>query len=767
MDTYVHSLKYEVDHSNNQACFYVDQKKEIEVSDSTTVQRFLWQSQKWHLTMYDERLLPAVTPCGPTPDRRIVRRLKRSDEGQRYVVSEVMYTHNNDGKGDRGPHKLREFTWTPKDFGIGESYILVTFDDDEQNLSQHLISESELTKSFTSSYRASVSAVPYDDFEITYDENNEELFVEKSLRQPLGGLARLSYITEKLLHVNETTKNENCETHETKPINIKLHYQEPQIWIRPYDGNYGLEMSHFQISERFGDSIESSLLQMTKRGGMGGYLSDFSFSFSDVRRLKRFRKNDVMKKKTYADLPSDVIVIDSVKPTTRAKSPIPRESDEEDFEDLSEDFANLTANTKPTITTNIPKPRNEEVAVVVQAPKTLLSKKDDSVYKIVTTVTKEDNDRRELPMPNETDSKYQTLPALVVPSITVEGVTIQEHGDSALKNQQPGETVSPVYDSSSSDSSEDESEHEEDKQPGNISEFSTVIIKPAVVNSLPASDECDSEEEDDDERTREREIPTKSPSKPTNLEESSSDSNEKEAQQSADNDVSGGEEHPEELIQSEQLVKDNNNIQDLEDDETHQEGSLKSATDQETSLAPIKSDNEADDRASSSEEEEQNESDIFGRSEHDNDEQTTFKIALAPYSNNNEEDNITTDKFNESVVGDGRQASSVSSSDNEDEGDMTTTTTNNTYLLDNKREKSLTEDGVSYSSYDTTAIDNNNENLTDGQQTSSGSDSSENEDCGTDKQSPLEDELDTKEGRATDNYEEYSLPKVRLFLDFL
>ena len=773
METYVQSLKYEVDHTTNQACFYVDQIPEkkmaerAEGSGDTTVQRFLWQSQKWHLTMYDERLLPIVTPHALAAKRRIVRRLKRSDEGQRYVVSEVLYTHNNSGNADRGPHKLREFTWTPKDIGIGESYILVTFDDDEQDLSRRLISESELTKSFTSSYRASVSTAPYDDFEMTYDEDNEELFMEKSLRQPLGGLARLSYITEKLLHINETTAtSDDVETHETKPINIKLHYQDPEIWIGPYDGNYGMNMSHFQISERFGDSIESSLLQMTKRGRTGGYLSDFSFSFSDVRRLKRFRKTDGMAKKTYTDLPSDVIVIDAVKPTSPVA--IPRESDEEEFEDLSFEFANLTEKNKPKETTNNTQPSNKEVAVVVQPPKTLLSKKDEKLYKKATETGNEVQNRPEARAhppeitandSNDTEITQQVSPApIVVPNITVEDVSNEKpqttkHGDklsfsdddieefniptdSDDRNENKYDTLQQLNEtvglSSSSDTSEDESE-EDNKQTGGISEV---------------------------------------PAEPTVLEASSSSSSESEREdedQSSHINDAVDEEHQTEVLQPPFVISTN----DLEDDVSTQRTSSEKATmsasndldngdeimnnDYERPALPTTSDNEVQDREvidnndddEEEQEQEQEQKEVADRiNDTFNDDQTYFQIPVEQDSSNNEGDEATTENTNQvNLADDEQQTSSASdSSDNEDDDMATTTTTGN------KEEQPFleTEDST------TVTNDNNGEYLKDDQQTSYESDSTDNE---KDKLSPAVLQLDTMETIA-DNHEDISTPKV-------
>ncbi|XP_066933058.1 uncharacterized protein [Clytia hemisphaerica] len=358
MDVYVHSLRYEVDHETEQACFYVDQCPEVEQQKQT----FLWQSQNWIVTLYDVSQLPVpVRPTGTT--HRTVRRQAKGDT-TRYVVTEYLY--ENHYKAGQPLHQLKEFVWKPKDVSTLESYLLVTLDE-EQDICQQLVGESELHKSFTQSYCASLSGL--EDFEHTYDEEQEKLLESIQLQEkPVGGLARLTYVAEKLVHVVD---GEVEDTHTVKPINIKLQYNEPKMWVEPYEGNYGLDTSHFQISERFGDSVGSSLLQIRKRG-VGRYLSDFSFSLSDVRRMRRFQKKDYnMDQAKYADLPADVVVVDSVKPRTKT------DEDDEDFEDLSIDFENL--NPKKTEEQRQPSVKNtkkENIAVENKTPPaTLLSMK--------------------------------------------------------------------------------------------------------------------------------------------------------------------------------------------------------------------------------------------------------------------------------------------------------------------------------------------------------------------------------------------------------
>ena len=402
MEPHVHTLRYEINESN--ACFFVDQTPEkqqqqqqqcfhsqgedLEPVSTTQQKQFLWQSQKWIVTMFDESQIPTIkkkievvgSKVHPSSKRRrVVRRFAKDGDTQEYIVTEYLYKNYKKTNTDTSDThtdsisigRLREFVWKPKNISTEESFLLVTLDDDHNVMEQLVSNESDLTKSFTNSYCASFSG--YDDFEMTYDEDQEVLLESQQLAEkPDGGLAQMTFLTEKLLFLSATDDGLTTmkEAYEVKPINMTLQFHEPLVWMEPYTGNYGQETSHFQISERFGDSIGSSLLQIRKRG-LG--FSDFSFSLSDVRRMRYYRKQENIEKKTYADLPEDVVVVDSVKPANKQD-----DSDDEEFEDLSIDLEQLNDGK--------PKPKGDSKVTattksidIVKPPTTLLSMKDDTV----------------------------------------------------------------------------------------------------------------------------------------------------------------------------------------------------------------------------------------------------------------------------------------------------------------------------------------------------------------------------------------------------
>lgn len=395
---FIHALKYDIDNNTHQACFYVDEIPE-EQRDAYTVapkleKKFLWQSQKWLVTIYNEAELTNVNNTKKCQrniyKRTLKRRTKGAEEGNTFEVSEVFSVIPHQDQPSNAGRKLREFIWTPKEVNIEESYILVTYTDNEIGEGDSLINESTLSKSFTASYAASQSV--FDDFEVTYDQS--DVIVDDNEEPPAGALARLTYISEKLIHVTQLHQEGGEEKYKVNPLNIRLQYEEPKLWVDPYEGNYGMETSHFQVSERHGDSMESSLLQIKSRAG--GYLSDFSYSFSDMRRLKRFRKHHMFERHKYNDIPSDAVVIDALKVTSRGRhlssssSDIQQqntkvaedhEDDDEEFEDLSIEVTPVTHDTKPTSKQPATPPEIPSVDSRNTSTPTLQALKDETLYK--------------------------------------------------------------------------------------------------------------------------------------------------------------------------------------------------------------------------------------------------------------------------------------------------------------------------------------------------------------------------------------------------
>ena len=332
---FIHGLKYDVDEASKQACFYIEDIEETCETVAVKNKKFLWQSQKWIITIYDETRLPA-NKHRTTYKRTISRRIKLENEVQNFEVTEmVSFNVNNDY--DVTAH-LREYIWTPAGVNKEESYIMVTYIYDDNKTE----SEPENMRKVSTSYGANTT---HEDFEQSYE--NEDGFDDCFENPPAGGLARLTYLSEKLMrieHTNTEDDRESMEIYEIDPLNIKLSCDPTSMWVSPYEGKYGLSTSHFQLSERFGSSYGSQILKVTTRGG---YLSDFSMSFSEATRVKRFHKGWGMKTTEYDDLPNDVVVIDKVDmKKNQIKERSDSTSDDEGFEDIG--FECSLSNGKPS-----------------------------------------------------------------------------------------------------------------------------------------------------------------------------------------------------------------------------------------------------------------------------------------------------------------------------------------------------------------------------------------------------------------------------------
>ena len=310
---YIHGLHCELYDGSDQAYFYVDNIEENSRSVSKENQTFLWQSQRWQVTLYDEREIPLKKINKRLKKRRIKRRRKNVDEGQEFEVTEIV-TVDLKETANMTCH-LREYLWQPKHVNTEETYILVTYvNEDNFNGSTQILKQRKNSNSYK--FSASIDGLDstYDEYQVDLpkSENNEE--------KPVGGLARLTYISEKLLHLQqqETDDPDEEEFYQINPINVKLLYEPPVTWVQPYEGKYGLSTSHFQLSERFGSSYESRLLRITTRGG---YLSDFSLSFSEAKQVKRLRKKEKFVKPEYNDIPNDVIIVDKLDTVNEEKNP--------------------------------------------------------------------------------------------------------------------------------------------------------------------------------------------------------------------------------------------------------------------------------------------------------------------------------------------------------------------------------------------------------------------------------------------------------------
>ena len=310
---YIHGLHCELYDGSDQAYFYVDNIEENSRSANKENQTFLWQSQRWQVTLYDEREIPLKKINKRLKRRRVKRRRKNVDEGQEFEVTEIV-TVDLKETASMTCH-LREYLWQPKHVNTEETYILVTYvNEDNFNGSTQILKQRKNSNSYK--FNRSI-----DGLDSTYDEYQVDLpNAENSEEKPVGGLARLTYISEKLLHLQkqETDDPDEAEFYQINPINVKLLYEPPVTWAQPYEGNYGLSTSHFQLSERFGSSYESRLLRITTRGG---YLSDFSLSFSEAKQVKRLRKKEKFVKPEYNDIPNDVIIVDKLDTVNEEKNP--------------------------------------------------------------------------------------------------------------------------------------------------------------------------------------------------------------------------------------------------------------------------------------------------------------------------------------------------------------------------------------------------------------------------------------------------------------
>ena len=308
---YIHGLHCELYDGSDQAYFYVDNIEENSRSVNKENQTFLWQSQRWQVTLYDEREVPLKKINKRLKKRRIKRRRKNADEGQEFEVTEIV-TVDLKETANMTCH-LREYLWQPKHVNTEETYILVTYvNEDNFNGSTQILKQRKNSNSYK--FNASI-----DGLDSTYDEYQVDLpSAENSEEKPVGGLARLTYISEKLLHLQQQeTDADEEEFYQINPINVKLLYEPPVTWVQPYEGKYGLSTSHFQLSERFGSSYESRLLRITTRGG---YLSDFSLSFSEAKQVKRLRKKEKFVKPEYNDIPNDVIIVDKLDTVNEEKN---------------------------------------------------------------------------------------------------------------------------------------------------------------------------------------------------------------------------------------------------------------------------------------------------------------------------------------------------------------------------------------------------------------------------------------------------------------
>ncbi|XP_057301335.1 uncharacterized protein LOC130635849 [Hydractinia symbiolongicarpus] len=324
---FIHGLKYDVDESTKQACFYVEDIEETSETLGRNARKLLWQSQKWNVILYNERLLP---PSKKKPAyKRTFRRKRKGPE----TLFEVTETITLDVTEDHtGTTHLREYIWKPKIVNTEESFILVTYADTTSTKEMNI-----LPNKLSTSY---VSNTSHMDFEMTYDEG-DDYSDEFEYETPTGALAKITYVSEKLAHIRklehiaeeENNDEEEQEYYEMEPVNIKMSFEPAVTWVEPYDGRYGLSTSHFQLSERFGASCESRLLRVTTRAG---YLSDFSQSFSEARKIKRYRNKSEQKQPQYDDLPDDVIVIDKLDRMKANKIPEDDQStsDDEGFEEI-------------------------------------------------------------------------------------------------------------------------------------------------------------------------------------------------------------------------------------------------------------------------------------------------------------------------------------------------------------------------------------------------------------------------------------------------
>lgn len=324
---FMHGLKYDVDESTKQACFYVEDIEETSETLGKNVRKLLWQSQKWDVILYNERLL---SPSKKKPAYK--RTFRRKRKGQE-TLFEVTETITLDVTEDHtGTTHLREYIWKSKIVNTEESFILVTYADTSSTKEMNILPD-KLSTSY-------VSNTSHMDFEMTYDEG-DDYGDEFEYEPPTGALAKITYVSEKLAHIRklehiaeeENDDEEEQEYYEMEPVNIKMSFEPAVTWVEPYDGRYGLSTSHFQLSERFGASCESRLLRVTTRAG---YLSDFSQSFSEARKIKRYRNKSEQKQPQYDDLPDDVIVIDKLDRMKANKIPEDDHStsDDEGFEEI-------------------------------------------------------------------------------------------------------------------------------------------------------------------------------------------------------------------------------------------------------------------------------------------------------------------------------------------------------------------------------------------------------------------------------------------------
>ncbi|XP_065644278.1 uncharacterized protein LOC105844728 [Hydra vulgaris] len=288
---------------SNKASFYIH--KNLYKNEKT--EKFLWHSHKCTLIMIDESKLStklsarkiSSIPKSPStaklflsklpfslPKRTFSRRSKKFSEGWNYEVYTTLSPCNY--------HRvmLEQVKWLPKKSNQNETFLYVSLD-------------VESTPIF---YKEVMKQTPVIYYEPCYNQDFDQT-VNSSLNDSMihdpkqeGAIAKLTYTTEKLMHLESCINN-----YSIKLVSMKLSYQPVVIWD-VYEDKKGFSTSHIQLTE----SCESKLLKITTRTSKN-FFSDFLFSFSKNRFLEAsYSKNEVVKENTYDGIPDDMVVVDII-----------------------------------------------------------------------------------------------------------------------------------------------------------------------------------------------------------------------------------------------------------------------------------------------------------------------------------------------------------------------------------------------------------------------------------------------------------------------
>ena len=278
---YINVLRSELDTARN-TVFYVEPTNYRLQKENSSV--FLWHSQKWEVKHVNEDKIPKMRPRSPG-HKRFFRRKKYSIPERDETLFEV-----EENLISCGNIFLFDITWISLTENVNEIYLQVF----SEEIIQHFRKPST---SYTPIFKN-------DDFDKTY-ESEFDSSINQSLEHSAGVLAKLTYRLEKILLVSEHSEN---NLYNFNDVYIKLSFEPAVISTDYYTNVHGLSTSHFQVSEKLGQSCEHHILQVTTRGGS---YSDFSLSLSEISLIKKlYRKCKTQAVERYNDLPEDVLVID-------------------------------------------------------------------------------------------------------------------------------------------------------------------------------------------------------------------------------------------------------------------------------------------------------------------------------------------------------------------------------------------------------------------------------------------------------------------------